>query len=104
MQEEKFLGQRFLVDVTVYLDLRPAGESDNLREGVDYTEIYRTVKALVEGEKLNLIEALAERIASEILTELPRIDQVTVAVAKPEVPIPGIINEVEVEVTRRRSK
>lgn len=104
LQEEKVLGQRFLVDVTVYLDLRPAGASDNLREAVDYTEIYHTVKALVEGEKFNLIEALAERIASKILAGFPRIDQVTVAVAKPEVPIPGILNEVEVEVTRRRKQ
>lgn len=104
LREEKSLGQRFLVDVTVYLDLAPAGESDNLLKGVDYAEIYHTVKILVEGERFNLIEALAERIAAEVLTGFPRVDQVTVTVTKPEVPIPGILEGVQVEVTRRRSR
>ncbi|MEW6662218.1 MAG: dihydroneopterin aldolase [Bacillota bacterium] len=103
LPEEKSLGQRFLVDVTIWLDLRQAAAADSLQAGVDYTEIYRIVKGLVEGTRFNLIETLAERIASAVLQGFPQIDQVTAVVTKPEAPIPGMLAGVAVEVTRRRA-
>lgn len=103
LPEEKSLGQRFLVDVRIWFDLRQAAATDNLQAGVDYTEIYCIVKKLVEGTRFNLIETLAERIAGAVLQEFPQIDQVTTSVTKPEVPIPGMLAGVTVEVTRRRA-
>lgn len=102
LPEEKFLGQRFLVDVTVYLDLYSAGHKDSIQESIDYTKIYILVKHIVEGEKFNLIEALAERIAGSVLEQFKAVQQVTVTVTKPEVPIAGILSGVQVEITRRQ--
>ena len=39
--EEKKLGQKFLVDVDAWMDLRMAGKSDLLSDTVSYTNIYR---------------------------------------------------------------
>ncbi|EOY08528.1 Dihydroneopterin aldolase isoform 2 [Theobroma cacao] len=39
--EEKSLGQKFLVDVDAWMDLRMAGKSDLLSDTVSYTDIYR---------------------------------------------------------------
>jgi dihydroneopterin aldolase len=39
--EERKLGQKFLVDVDAWLDLRLAGKSDCLSDTVSYTDIYR---------------------------------------------------------------
>jgi dihydroneopterin aldolase len=103
LPEEKSLGQRFFVDAAVWLDLRPATAADSLQAGIDYTEIYRIVKGLVEGKRCNLIETLAERIAGAVLQGFPQIDQTTITVAKPEAPIPGVLAGVTVEVTRRRA-
>ncbi len=87
--EERTLGQRFIVDVTVELDLRDAGAHDELDETVNYASIYATVRSIVEGEPLMLIEAVADRTAHSILEAFPRIEAVEVTVRKPAVTIRG---------------
>lgn len=82
---ERELGQRFVVDVEMRLDLRPAGVSDDLAKTVDYGAVHEAVKEIVEGESLNLIEAVAERIAATILGNHLRVETVRVRVAKPHV-------------------
>ncbi len=69
--EERALGQRFTVDVALAVDLRRAGQSDDLADTVSYSAVYKLVRRIVEGEPRNLIEAVAESIAGEILAELP---------------------------------
>lgn len=81
--EERTLGQRFVVDVELFCDLRAAGERDDLHASVDYSEVYATTRTIVEGEPVNLTETVAERIASAILREQPKVEAVRVAVRKP---------------------
>lgn len=81
--EEATLGQRFVVDVILALDLRTAGLTDDLHATVDYSTVYDTARAIVTGPPLKLTEAVAERIASAVLAEHPTVQQVTVHVAKP---------------------
>lgn len=100
--EEKKLGQRFVADVIACLDLQKAGQTDQLEHSVNYGEIYRICKEVVEGESVNLVETLAERIAGNILTEFPLVSEVTVKVTKPDPPIPGHYQSVAIEITRRR--
>src|SRR5688572_21981544 len=100
---ERELGGRFVVDVEAALDLRPAGESDDLAATVDYAAVYERVRALVEETRYNLIEALAERIAGELLTQFPLLRAVTVRVHKPGAPLPGaVMAAVAVELHRTR--
>jgi dihydroneopterin aldolase len=47
--EERRLGQRFVVDLEVELDLVPAGRSDTLEATVNYGTLYHTVRAIVKG-------------------------------------------------------
>ena len=68
--EEARLGQRFDIDVAVGLDLAPAGRSDDYADTVGYDRLHRTVEAVVLGPRLNLIEALADRIARAVLAEV----------------------------------
>jgi len=85
---EKELGQRFIVDLEVRKDLGPAGRSDALEQTVNYAELYRLAKHIVEGESCNLIETVAERIAAAVLAAYP-VEAVRVKVRKPEAPIKG---------------
>src|SRR5215207_11177505 len=64
---ERELGQPFIVDIEVYLDLRPAGLSDDLTQTVDYSEVHRQAKEIVEGPPVNLTETVAEMIAGKVL-------------------------------------
>ncbi|HIE50609.1 MAG TPA: dihydroneopterin aldolase [Armatimonadetes bacterium] len=98
--EERALGQRFSVDVELRLDLRPAGETDDLQQTVDYREVYRLVQEL-NGRPFNLLEGFAEAIAQGVLARFP-VEEVTVRVRKPSVPLGGVVDYAEVEIVRRR--
>jgi dihydroneopterin aldolase/2-amino-4-hydroxy-6-hydroxymethyldihydropteridine diphosphokinase len=98
---EKRDGQTFVVDVTMHIDLAPAGTSDDLADTVNYAEVAGDVVALIEGDSLDLIEALASRIADRVLAR-PLVEAVEVVVHKPEAPVGHPFTDVRVRVTRER--
>lgn len=99
---EREQGQDFVVDVTLSLDLAPASTTDDLRRTVDYGVLAEAVVADVEGEPLNLIEALAERVARTCLRQ-PGVVEVEVTVHKPQAPISVAFADVAVTLTRSRA-
>ena len=101
---ERELGQPFVVDVELRLDLRPAGLSDDLAQTVDYGEVHRRAREIVEGAPVNLSETVAERIAAAILEDYSLVEIVRVKVAKPHVRLgdTALVGSA-VEILRRRS-
>ena len=100
---EQEIPQPFEVDVELGLDLRAAGESDDLSDTVNYAEVYEIVRDTVEGESKHLIEALAEEIADDLLRALDSLRWVRVTVHKPTAPIDGIFSDIGVSILRRRN-
>jgi dihydroneopterin aldolase len=98
---EREQGQDFLVDVTLELDLGKAAASDDVADTVHYGELAQQVVAAVEGEPVDLLETLAQRLA-DLALSYPRVDEVEVTVHKPEAPV-GVPFE-DVAVTVRRSQ
>ena len=88
---ERELGQPFVIDVELRLDLRPAGLSDELAQTVDYGQVHRRAREIVEGEPVNLTETVAERIAAAVLEDHPAVEAVRVKVAKPHVRLDGTV-------------
>ncbi|AAT03024.1 dihydroneopterin aldolase [Listeria monocytogenes] len=103
LAEETKLGQTFRVSLILGLSTKKAGISDSVDDTVSYAEVYETVKEIVEGTPFKLIEALAEKIATEVLTGYPLLEEVTVKLIKPNPPIPGHYDSVAVEIERKRS-
>jgi 7,8-dihydroneopterin aldolase/epimerase/oxygenase len=102
---ERELGQPFIVDIELHLDLQPAGLSDDLIQTVDYSEVHRRTKRIVEGPPLNLTEAVAERIAAAILEEHSLVEAVRVRVAKPHVRLGDtMLAGSAIEIVRHRDK
>lgn len=101
-QEENKLGQRFVVDLEVEVDLKEAGELDDLELSVNYGQLYFDVKEIVEGKPYKLIEAVAEKISQVLLSSYARINSVKVCLIKPDPPIPGHYKSVAVEIVRSR--
>jgi dihydroneopterin aldolase len=101
-KEENKLGQRFRVDLMVELNLKQAGETDDLEHTVNYAELYNYSKKIVEGKPYKLVEAVAEQIAKEIITNFDSVQYCTVKMIKPDPPIPGHYKEVAVEIKRGR--
>lgn len=101
--EEKAMGQKFIVDVELGLDLRKAGASDDIAHTPNYADIYAIVKNITTQRTFNLIEALAEAIAQELLAAY-RVNRVTVRVRKPHAPISGIFDYMGCEVVRELAR
>lgn len=102
--EENHLGQKFIVDLTLQLDLRLAGVSDDLEHTVNYADVYQTVKEIVEGPPLKLIETLAEKIAQAVLTKYDKVKRLTVKVTKPNPPFAAHFRGVSVQIERKRAE
>jgi 7,8-dihydroneopterin aldolase/epimerase/oxygenase len=103
LHAERELGQPFVVDVELRLNLRPAGLSDDLSQTVDYGEVHRRALEIVEGPPVNLTETVAERIAAAVLEDHATVEAVRVKVAKPHVRLDGtVLAGSAVEILRRR--
>ena len=99
---ERKQGQRFVVDVSCTLDLSAAASTDDLGQTIDYGVLARAVAADVERDPLNLIEALADRIALTCL-RYDAIQCVEVTVHKPQAPMPVDVTDVTVTLTRSKT-
>jgi 7,8-dihydroneopterin aldolase/epimerase/oxygenase len=100
---EKRDGQDFLVDLRVWAALAVAGRSDQLADTLDYGALAELTAHIVAGPPYNLIEALAARIAEQVLASDQRIDALEVTVHKPSAPIPFTFADVAVTIHRTRT-
>jgi len=98
---EKETGRAFEVDCELHLDLAPAGHSNHISDTVDYGEAYALIRDAVEGKAYALLEALASELAGILLDKFP-VYTVTLRVRKLHPPIPGSVQHIEIEVTRRQ--
>lgn len=100
--EERKVGQRFEVDVELLLDVKKAAVSDHIRDTIDLYKVYQAVEKVVVKKQFKLVETLAEEIAAELLKKFP-ITEVNICVRKPNSPVPGICDGIEVEIYRDKS-
>ncbi|TQM71844.1 dihydroneopterin aldolase [Actinomadura hallensis] len=98
---ERELGQEFVVDAVLGLDTRPAAAGDDLSRTVDYGELAGRLVAVIEGEPVNLIETLADRLAT-ICLEHATVSEVEITVHKPSAPVPHPFTDVAVKIRRSR--
>lgn len=101
LEEENRLGQKFEVDLEMYLDLKEAGKSDSINDTINYTRVYDVVNEILMGTKRQLLESIAENIAQKILIQFS-INEVVVRVRKLNPPIHGYLKSVAVEIRRDR--
>ena len=102
LEKEKNSFQPFVVDIELELDLEKAAEEDDLSETVNYDEVAKLVVEVIKGPTLNLIEALADRIATRILHSFDLIEEVKVTVHKPKAPISVPFEDVSVTLKKKK--
>ena len=98
--EETQLGQKFLVDITLHMDTRRAGLSDELLQSVHYGEVSHFTVRFLKENTYKLIEAAAEHLAQAVLLQFELAEQVSVEIKKPWAPIGLPLEYVSVEITR----
>jgi dihydroneopterin aldolase len=95
-------GQDFVIDAVLGLDTATAARSDALTDTADYGALAERLAAVVQGEPVNLIETLAERLVAACLLD-PHVQWCEVTVHKPQAPIPLAFDDVSVTVRRGRA-
>lgn len=100
LPHEAVEGQEFIVDLAVDLDLRAASLNDDLNETINYAELAQIVHDNIVGERVQLIERLAGRIADEIVATYKVISAVHVTVHKPHAPVTVDFADISVTITR----
>jgi 7,8-dihydroneopterin aldolase/epimerase/oxygenase len=112
-----------VADVTLYMDLRRAGQTDDLKDTLDYAAAYAAVRRVVVGGgeparpapasrragasyagPFALVERVAQRCADALLAMDGRVRAVRVGVRKPHVAVEGVVESLGVEVLRRRGE
>ncbi|MDQ4119166.1 MAG: dihydroneopterin aldolase [Actinomycetota bacterium] len=101
--DERRDGQEFVVDLVVSTDLSAAAASDDLADTLDYGALAQRTAAIVGGTPHDLIEAVAGRIADDVLAD-PRVRSVEVTLHKPSAPIPLEFADVAVVLHRTRAE
>lgn len=98
-KEEQIVGNKFLIDLTLEVDLKKASETDRLEDTVDYQVAFKIVKDEMD-KKSNLMESIGKRILDSIYTKLEGVEKATVRIRKMNPPMGGHINSVAVVMSR----
>lgn len=101
---EKTDGQKFIVSLDLFVDRIRGCYTDELADTIDYANIFEVTKEVVASDSGNLIEALAQKISDAVLRADNRICKVQVTVSKPQAPVKGIFETMEVSIERRRKE
>lgn len=100
-EEENVLGQKFVVSAVLYLDTRQAGMSDLLTESLDYGKVCHFICDRMTTCNYQLIEAVAEHLAQDLLLEYEMLQAVDLTVKKPWAPIMLPLDTVAVHIERQ---
>lgn len=99
--EENKLGQIFIVDAVLTLDLKEAGKTDDLETTINYGEAYQLIEKEMETPS-KLLEHVAERIVRALFEQYERLEEVTIKITKQNPPIAGHYDGVGIEINRVR--
>ena len=102
MAHEEQVGQRFMIDLELTINLAAAGDSDKLADTASYGAIVETATRAFTKESYRLVEAAAARVAEALLAAFPNATSVRVTVHKPHAPVAAIFNDLGVSILRRR--
>ena len=94
-KEERIVGNKFIVDLSIETDMSIPAASDNLKDAVNYQKAYEIVKLEME-KKSHLLENIANRILNALHSELTGVKKATVKVSKMNPPMGGKIKSVSV--------
>jgi 7,8-dihydroneopterin aldolase/epimerase/oxygenase len=100
LPHEAIEGQEFIVDLLINLDLQAASHSDELKDTVNYADLAQIVHENIVGERVQLIERLAGRIADEIKATYPQILSISVTVHKPHAPVTLDFTDISLTISR----
>jgi dihydroneopterin aldolase len=102
MEHESKVGQRFVLDLELSIDLKDAARSDKLVDTVSYAAIVESATRAFTAQSYRLVETAAGAVADALLATFASVSTVEVTVRKPHAPIAAIFADVGVTLVRHR--
>jgi dihydroneopterin aldolase len=102
MPHEGKVGQPFVLDLLLEIDLADAAKSDRLADTVSYDSVVAAATRAFTGRRCRLVEAAAGAVADAILQEFPPVTSIEVTVRKPHAPVAAVFDDVGVTLVRTR--
>jgi dihydroneopterin aldolase len=102
MEHEAEVGQTFILDLELKVDLDEASRSDKLAHTVSYNDAVSLVAHTFRARRYRLVEAAGGAVAESLLAAFPHIVSVRITVHKPHAPIAATFTDVGVTLTRSR--
>lgn len=98
LPEERKNGQQLAIDVALTYPIETKVHHDDLNETISYADVRTIIDAFVHSHSYKLIESLANELLSTLLTEYRMATRIELKIRKYSVPMPGIFDDVEIEV------
>ena len=102
MEHETEVGQRFIIDLELSVDLSESAHTDRLSDTVSYASVVATATAAFKNTNYKLLERAAGAVSDAIFAAFPRVHAAKVTVHKPHAPIAEIFEDVGVVLMRKR--
>ena len=102
--EEETLGQRFFVDAVLDVEAGESLVADEIEGTVDYGQAFKVIEGIITGKRRFLIESLALETAKAICNEFSGVNRAEITIRKPNAPVQGVLDYVEVTVVHERHK
>jgi 7,8-dihydroneopterin aldolase/epimerase/oxygenase len=102
MPHEAKVGQPFVLDLMLDIDLTEASRTDKLQHTVSYEQLVKTASEAFSARRYRLVEAAAGAVADTVLDRYPLVSSIRVTVRKPHAPIAATFDDVGVIITRAR--
>lgn len=104
LKEEKAMGQKFAISLSLFADMSKAAGSDDISYAVNYAEVCEFVTEFTKKNTCKLIETAAENIANALLLCYPQLDRVDISLKKPWAPVGLPLTSIGVTLSRSRHK
>ena len=98
-EEERVVGNRFLLDLSIEADCGKAAKSDRIHDALNYQIAYKIIREQMQ-EKSHLLENIAKRILDALYENMKDIKKATIKVRKMNPPMGGQIKSVSVTMSR----
>lgn len=95
-EEERVIGNKYSVDVTLDVDFSEAASEDKLEGTVNYEQVYEIVRDVMSIDA-NLLEHLAGKMIKSLKDAFKSVQKVQVKISKYNPPIKGLCHKATVE-------
>lgn len=102
MEHEAEVGQRFVIDLELFIDLANSSRTDKLADTVSYSDVVTSASQAFKGQNYYLLERAAGAVADAVLRDFAKVEAVKVTIHKPHAPIAAIFDDVGVVILRKR--